>query len=439
MPEDQNIEYKSSWHDDWLKIICGFANAKGGKLQIGKDDNGNIVGLTNTARLMEDIPNKIKNHLGVIAEINLLEVPPNNFIEVVVPEYSVAISYHGRYYLRTGSTTSELTGNTLNDFLLKKSGRTWDDLFDDRFSINDLDINTEKKFISASNNSGRVTIEENISEIDLLEKLRLYNSQKVKRAAIILFAKDPGKFYSNVSVKIGRFGISDDDLKFQEIIEGNLFKILFEVPEMLNNKFLTKRIDFEGLQRIEKGEYPVAALREMLLNALVHKNYFGAQIQLRVYDDKISIWNEGTLPEGLSFEALKRQHPSRPRNPLIADVCFKGGYIDAWGRGTLKIINSCREASLPEPEFVGIDGGVRVTIFKDIYSEDQLKKLGLNERQIKAVLFVKENGQITNSIYQDINNIGKSTATEELQSLVEKDILSSSGSAGRGSYYILKK
>ncbi len=111
---------------------------------------------------------------------------------------------------------------------------------------------------------------------------------------------------------------------------------------MLNNKFLTKHIDFEGLQRIEKGEYPVAALREMLLNALVHKNYSGAQIQLRVYDDKISIWNEGTLPEGLSFEALKRQHPSRPRNPLIADVCFKGGYIDAWGRGTLKIIRITR-------------------------------------------------------------------------------------------------
>jgi len=208
---------------------------------------------------------------------------------------------------------------------------------------------------------------------------------------------------------------------------------------MLNNKFLTKRIDFEGLQRIEKGEYPVAALREMLLNALVHKNYSGAQIQLRVYDDKISIWNEGTLPEGLSFEALKRQHPSRPRNPLIADVCFKGGFIDAWGRGTLKIINSCKEAGLPEPEFKEMDGGVLVTIFKDIYSEDQLKKLGLNERQIKAVFFLQENEKITNAIYQRINKIGKSTATEELQSLVDKEIFSTSGSSGRGSYYTLKK
>lgn len=439
MPEDHNIEYKQSWHDDWLKTICGFANAKGGSLYVGKDNFGNILGLANSTRLMEDIPNKIKNHLGIIIEINLVGAPPNNFIEIIVPEYSVAISYHSRYYLRTGSTTSELTGSTLTDFLLRKSGRTWDDLLEDRASIDDLDMSTQTKFINAAEKSGHITIENDITRINLLEKLRLSDNAKVKRAAIILFGSDPGKYYPNISVKIGRFGKSDDDLRFQEVIEGNLFKILFEVPEMLNNKFLTKHIDFEGLQRIEKGEYPVAALREMLLNALVHKNYSGAPIQLRVYDDKISIWNEGTLPEGLTFDALRRQHASRPHNPLIADVCFKGGYIDAWGRGTLKIINSCKEAELPEPEMKEIDGGFLVTIYKDIYTEDQLKKLGLNERQIKAVLYVKDNRQITNALYRIINKIGKSTATDELQFLVDKEILSSSGSAGRGSFYTLKK
>ncbi len=439
MPEDQNLEYKSSWHDDWLKIICGFANAKGGRLQIGKDDNGNFISLANIHRLMDDIPNKVKNHLGIIADVNIIDMPPNKFIEVAVPEYSVAISYHSRYYLRTGSTTSELNGNTLNEFLLRKSGRTWDDVLEDRASIDDLDMSSQTKFLNAAEKSGRISIEADIERISFLEKLRLYDNEKVKRASIILFAKDPGKLYSNISVKIGRFGISDDDLKFQEVIEGNLFKILFDVPEMLNNKFLTRRIDFEGLQRIEKGEYPVAALREMLLNALVHKNYSGAQIQLRVYDDKISIWNEGTLPEGLSFESLKRQHPSRPRNPLIADVCFKGGYIDAWGRGTLKIINSCKEAGLPEPEFIGIDGGVRVTIFKDIYSESQLKELGLNERQVRAILYIKEFGNISNQNYQELNNVSKATATRDLTELVDDfQILIREGTTGVGTAYILK-
>ena len=436
MPEDQNIEYKQSWRDDHLKIICSFANAKGGKLQIGKDDNGHIIGLPNYTRLMEDIPNKIKNHLGIITEINLTGTPPNNYIEVIVPEYSVAISYHSRYYLRTGSTTSELTGSTLNDFLLRKSGRTWDDIFEDRASIDDLDINTQTKFLNAAEKSGRITIENDISRINLLEKLRLSDNTKVKRASIILFGLDPGKYFPNISVKIGRFGKSDDDLQFQEVIEGNLFETLFEVLEMLNNKFLTKRIDFEGLQRIEKGEYPVAALREMLLNALVHKNYSGAQIQLRVYDDKISIWNEGTLPEGLTFESLKNTHASRPRNPLIADVCFKGGYIDAWGRGTLKIINSCKEAGLPEPEMKESDGGFLVTIFKDIYTEEQLKKLGLNERQMKAVLFLKENKKITNKDYQRINDTSERTALRDIEQLVDLKLVAKVGEK-KGTYYKL--
>jgi ATP-dependent DNA helicase RecG len=438
MPEDQNIEYKRSWHDDYLKIICGFANAKGGKLYIGKDDDGDIVGLQNHSRLMDDLPNKIKNHLGIIAEVNLLEDSSNYFIEIIVPEYSVPISYHGRYYIRTGSTTSELTGNTLNDFLLRKSGRTWDDLFEDRAVVDDLDMSSQTKFMNAAEKSGRIIIEDNISGITLLEKLRLSDNQKIKRAAIILFGTDPGRFYPNISVKIGRFGKSDDDLKYQEIIEGNLFKILFEIPEMLNNKFLTKRIDFEGLQRIEKGEYPVAALREMLLNALVHKNYSGAQIQLRVYDDKISIWNEGTLPEGLSFEALKRQHPSRPRNPLIADVCFKGGFIDAWGRGTLKIINSCKESGLPEPEMKEVDGGFLVTIFKDKFSQEQIKKLNLNARQINAIHFLKEKNKITNKDYQLLNSVARNTASNDLADLVKKGLIIQSESKGAGSFYTLK-
>ncbi|HVO75843.1 MAG TPA: ATP-binding protein, partial [Ignavibacteriaceae bacterium] len=198
-----------------------------------------------------------------------------------------------------------------------------------------------------------------------------------------------------------------------------------------------KKIDFEGLQRIEKGEYPVAALREMLLNALVHKNYSGSTIQIRVYDDKISFWNEGTLPEGLSFEALKHQHASRPRNPIIADVCFKGGYIDAWGRGTLKIINSCKEAELPEPEMKEVDGGFLVTIFKDIFTEEQLKKLNLNDRQIKAVLYTKEKGKITNKEYRDLTGLSDQGARNDIVDLITKKILISQGK-GRGTFYKIK-
>ena len=175
----------------------------------------------------------------------------------------------------------------------------------------------------------------------------------------------------------------------------------------------------------------------MLLNALVHRNYMGAPIQIRIYDDKISIWNEGLLPEGLSLDALKKSHPSRPRNPIIADVCFKGGYIDAWGRGTIKIIESCRKFGLSEPEMLELDGGFSMTLIKNTVKSKISNLSELNDRQIRAISFIEEKGAITNKEYQEINNISERTASRELADLVEKRKLKSSGVKGAGAYYIL--
>jgi ATP-dependent DNA helicase RecG len=438
MPEQQNIEYKQSWDDEYLKWVCGFANAQGGTLFIGKDDSGNSMGVSNSKKLMEDIPNKIREHLGIIAGVNLVKESGVDVIEIVTPSYSNPISLRGRYYIRSGSTKMELTGNTLNDFLLRKSGKTWDDIVEPRATMDDIDNGSLDTFIKAASQSGRLPDVQGMTMHEILEKLRLIEQGQLKRAAIILFGKDPKKFYPNVEVRIGRFGKNDEDLKFQEVEEGNLVRLLKSVPDQLNGKFFVRPIDFTGLQRIEKGEYPVAALREMILNSLVHKAYMGSTIQLRVYDDRVSIWNEGLLPGGLTSDALKRQHSSRPRNPIIADVCFKGGYIDMWGRGTLKIIQSCKEAELPEPEIKEQDGGMLVVLLKDRFTEEHLQMLGLNQRQVKAVLYIKQNGKISNAVYQDINHTSKPTATRDIKELIQKGLIKNIGTKGSSAVYVLK-
>jgi len=432
--EQQNTEFKSSWHDDYLKWICGFANAQGGKIFIGLNDTGEVVGVGNYKELMESVPNKIHDFLGILAEINLDQSDGKYYIEIVVPPYSVPISLRGRYYYRSGSTKQELTGAALNDFLLRKSGKTWDDVIEPRAGFGDIDEKTVATFLKASEKAGRLPANESLALPELFEKLRLTENGQLKRAAIILFGKDPAKFYPNTFVKIGRFGKDDTDLKFQETEEGNLIEILQAVLEQLNHKFFIHAIEFEGMHRIEKGEYPVPAIREMLLNALVHRNYMGAPIQIRVYDDKISIWNEGTLPEGLTLDALKRSHSSRPRNPIIADVSFKGGYIDAWGRGTIKILDTCKQAELPEPEMQEQDGGFIITLFKNKLTEEQLVKLGLNDRQLKAVHFVKEKGRITNSEYQLLNDISDRTASRDLEILTKSGIFIKVGEK-KGAFY----
>ncbi|SEA67740.1 ATP-dependent DNA helicase RecG [Arachidicoccus rhizosphaerae] len=252
---------------------------------------------------------------------------------------------------------------------------------------------------------------------ELFDKLRLTENGQLKRATIVLFAKEPDKFFPNTSVKIGRFGKDDADLIFQENEEGCLIVILQSILNQLQHKFLVREISFEGLKRIERSAYPVEALREAILNACVHRNYMGAPTQIRVYDDKIIFWNEGALPEGLSVEALKGFHASQPRNVLVADVCFKGGYIDSWGRGIQKIFSACKIAGLPEPEIKEFQNGLLVTLFKNHLSPERLTKLGLNERQLKAVEFVKENGRITNKDYQKLNLIAKPTAKRDLSRL----------------------
>lgn len=371
-------------------------------------------------------------------EVNLHEESGLYFIKIITPPYSVPISLRGNYYYRSGSTKQELKGNALMEFLLRKSGKTWDDVVEPRATLADIDEETVKQFKADAAKAGRLpTDDSTLSLAAILDKLRLTEKGQLKRAAIVIFGKDPGHFYPNQIVKIGRFGAEDDDLKFQEVVEGNLLHLLRETVFELNRKFFVKPISFEGIQRIEKDEYPVAAVREILLNALVHRDYMSSFIQVRIYDDKFWVWNSGKLPEDISIESLRVVHSSHPRNPLIADVCFKGGYIDSWGRGTLKIINACREAELPEPSITEQFGGILVEIFKNRLMPEQLKKLGLNERQIEAVKYAAEHGKITNHIYQDLFGVARITATRDLKDLVEKEILISSGTKGAGSSYRL--
>jgi ATP-dependent DNA helicase RecG len=173
MPEQQNTEYKQSWHDDYLKWVCDFANAQGGEIFIGKDDNGKVVNVADYKKLMDDIPNKIRNAMGITVEVNLQEEKGNHFIEIITTPYSVPISLRGRYYYRSGSTKQELTGASLNEFLLKKSGKTWDDVIEPRANFDDIDEKSVNTFLKAFENAGRLPENNGLSIPELFEKLRL--------------------------------------------------------------------------------------------------------------------------------------------------------------------------------------------------------------------------------------------------------------------------
>lgn len=438
MPENQNIEWKESWKDEYLKWICGFANASGGKIIIGKNDLGKVVGLKGSKKLLEEIPNKTRDILGIIVDVNLHQTKEGDFIEIIVEDYPYPVNYKGQYHYRSGSTKQELKGAALDRFLLQKKGIRWDGVPVPKVTIDDLKNETfeifRKKAIKVQRIDDDVLNDDNEN---LLENLKLLEDKYLKRAAILLFHPNPDKFVTGAYIKIGYFE-SDDELKYQDEIQGNIFEQLEKTIDLLFTKYIKSSISYEGLNRVEKYEYPKDAVREALLNAVSHKDYSGGvPIQISVYPDKLIFWNEGQLPDDWTIEKLLEKHPSKPFNPDIANALFRSGYIESWGRGIRKMINECILFGIPKPKLFYDMSGFWVEFSKGTYNEKHLKSLGLNSRQIKAIKYLNENRRITNSEYQTIHKVSRNTATRDLTELVEKGLIKSSDTKGAGSYYKL--
>ncbi|RZK40897.1 MAG: DeoR family transcriptional regulator [Pedobacter sp.] len=436
MSETQNIEYKQSWRDEYLKWICGFANANGGSIFIGKDDNGKILGVADAKKLLEEIPNKVRDTLGILVDVNLQTTPQGDFIEILVEGYPYPVNYKGQYHYRSGSTKQELKGAALDKFLLQKKGKRWDGVPVPKVSEKDLKQETFDFFRKRAFKNQR--IEEGIltdTNEHLLENLQLKEHNFLKRAAILLFHSNPENFITGAYIKIGFFE-TDDDLKFQDEIHGNLFEQIEKTMDLLFTKYIKSAISYEGIHRVENYEYPKGAVREALLNAVAHKDYSGGTpIQISVYSDKIIFWNEGQLPENWTVKNLLEKHASRPFNPDIANALFRSGYIEAWGRGTIKIINECILANIPEPIFNYNSSDISIEFRKDIYNTEYLNNLKLNERQLDALIYFKSKREIVTSDYVKKYTVNERTARRDLIELVEKEILIKQGEKKTTKYH----
>ncbi len=373
MKESQQVEWKQVWRDDYLKWICGFANAKGGVLIVGRDDKGVAVGVADANKLLVDIPNKVRDILGIMVDVNLRTVESKDTVEIVVEPYPYPVSYKGEYHYRSGSTKQELKGAALDRFLLAKQGRHWDAMPEPGFDIDDLESDSLAHFRKLATRSGRVA-EDLLTESDtvLLEKLRLLDGGSLKRAGLLLFGKDPERLVTGAFLKIGFFR-TDSDLLYHDEVHGDLFTQVDRGLDLLLTKYLKAGISYLGPQRIETPAVPERALREALINAIAHKDYAAAiPIQISVYADKLLIWNPGYLPKGWTLAHLTAKHPSIPFNPDIANVFFRAAYLEAWGRGIDMIREACQEHGCPEVQLRS-DNGLWIEMgFADVGATPQV-------------------------------------------------------------------
>ena len=257
MKETQHIEWKESWWDEYLRWICGFANAEGGVLVIGRNDKGEVVGVKDASRLLQEIPNKVRDILGIMVDVNLVEEAGKETVEIGVEPYPSPVSYKGEYHYRSGSTKQELKGAALHRFLLRKQGRHWDDAPVPGFDTADCSQSGLQLFRTRAANSERVS-EEVLHDSDdaLLENLQLREGRYLRRAAPLLFTDQPEKFVPGAYIKLGFF-VTDDDLRYQDEIHGNLFAQVEKTLDVLLVKYLKAYISYEGIHRVETFLFPV--------------------------------------------------------------------------------------------------------------------------------------------------------------------------------------
>lgn len=441
--ESEELEFKSDFGKEALESICAFANSAGGKLLIGIADNKEVKGVLVGKKTLEDWVERIKREISPAVQFSLTIDPHvtdvgNKIVVLTVqPSPSASVSYKGKFFKRVGRANQTMTGDDIAHRIISATNLSWDIGVEENASLKDLDEKAIAAFIDLLNKHNRRPVSQTSSAKAVLEKLELVKNGKPTRAAVLLFAEQPKKFYPTAFIKMGRFKSATlivDDFE----ADGNLLNQLVESENWFRRVLQTELKVTGAAGRETVWEYPSPAIREAIANAICHRDYLSeASVQVRLYDDHLEFWNPGSLSPLLTIEDLSQEHESVQRNPKIAEMFFLCGFIERWGTGTLRMIQSLKESGYPAPEFLSVSQ-VRFRVrFRKQLTHENLRERGLNKRQIDAINYLKQHQIITSAIYCDILNASPRTATRELAQLVSINLITRHGKTGKGTYYVL--
>ena len=445
--ESQSLEFKKSLRlkDEIGETVSAFSNSDGGVVLVGVSDGGEPIGVDIGKNTIEELANYIKRNTDpqIFPSVKILDVGGKNVVMIEVRESAEKpVFFKNRAYKRVGKTNQRISSSEMRK-LAKESGERvyWDGRVCEDAILEDIEEEKVRWFLKEARHKRGLDINENSPVEDVLLRLRLLKDGKPTNGAVLLFAKDPQRRFMQSEVKCIRFkgvGVTGEmiDLK---TVGGDVFDQLVETEKFIfNNIALSAWIEEGKLQRQERWEYPPKAIREALANAISHRDYeTTSKVQVRIFDDRMEFWNPGMLPDGWTVEMLKRVHESIPRNPSVAKQFFWIKYIEEVGTGTNKIIEWCIDWGLPEPEFEFTGTSLVVTLWKSKLNEGYLDTLGLNERQRKAISYMKEHKKITSKEYAELFSITDRTARNDLKSLLDKKILIQRGTSKKLTYYEL--
>lgn len=338
----------------------------------------------------------------------------------------------GLPYKRVGRTNQRLTLEEAHRLREVTTGRTWDVLPCPYLRLDDLDPEALERFLRLAG------LDVTTQDAAVLSNLGLAVGEELSNGAVILFARHPQRFIPSAQVKCARFaGTTSVSFLDQQTLDGT---VITQIEQALAFVARNTRQGIRITGRPEREvlpEYPVVAIREAVTNAVCHRDYAASgTVQVRIYDDRLEVWSPGTLTPELTIEALYREHPSRPRNRLLAQALYRARRIEQWGTGTLRIVQACEDAGMPRPEFRS-EMGTFMVCFRRSPDVSALSKAAVHRRLLLSDFLLK-NGTITRKEYEELVGLGARQALRELSDAVHSGLLMRKGRGPSAAYTLAR-
>ena len=361
--ESETVEFKNGFDRETIETLVAFANTKGGKVFIGISDNGKVAGIQLNKETIQTWINQAKQLTShaVIPDAEAISLKGKQVVILSVPESPIKpVACKGRYYKRIKNANHQLSVSEVVNMHLRTFNSSWDCHIDEYHTEKEISLDKVQNFIERVNLNKEMSIMDD--PLTVLQKFELMREGKITYACFLLFMSGQ----SGIStIELGRFQ-TDIIIKDGATLKADLFS---EVDGVMNfiKKHINKAYIITGRpQREERWDYPLDAIREIVINAIIHRDYRSTQDSVvKVFDDKIEIFNPGGLPSGITIEKLlKGKYISDARNKKVAEVFKAAGLIEKYGSGIKRILNAFKEYGLPPPDFEEMSGGFMVTVYK---------------------------------------------------------------------------
>jgi ATP-dependent DNA helicase RecG len=402
--EGETLEWKERINLDAIaRTICAFLNGKGGRIVVGVSDQGTPVGLRIADKELASLEKNLRDAISPAGSWSFVRTNVGDQQLLLIDVSSGGQKPYlvgGTIWTRRDSTTAPATHKDI-DRLIRQRARLeerWERRPAMGVKLSDLDHSELRTAIKDIERRGHHHFAESATPEAALNELSLTVDGEPTNAAVVLFGQSPAMIYPQTMIRVVGYATdkTGPQLTFSEQLQGHLFGSLARIEAILKERVSVSSDFVQGkLRRQDWPEYPFGALREGLMNALVHRDFenIAGGMTLSFFPNRFEIWNAGQLPDGLTPAGLRRDHPSLPRNPDVAHICFLRGLIERVGRGTQLIARECAAAGLKPPQWKSDPLGTRLTF----YGRRGLLPThsDLNRRQQVFLKKVKRNQEIT--------------------------------------------